>query len=95
MADSAAADEREDGEARRRWAASELDRLHRQFGPSILGYLKRVTLGLLPPGALFDAYQNTLVALLERVQQPDYDPKEPGRLICAVARHKGIDALRQ
>ena len=27
------------------------------------------------------------------MQQPDYDAAEPGRLICAVARHTGVDAL--
>jgi DNA-directed RNA polymerase specialized sigma24 family protein len=36
-----------------------------------------------------------LLALLVRLRQPHYNPDEPLRLACAVARNKGIDALRQ
>jgi DNA-directed RNA polymerase specialized sigma24 family protein len=69
--------------------------LHEHFGLQIARYLKRVTWSLLGAEDLKDAYQETLKGVLEKVRAPDFDPARPLRLVYAIARRKGLDALRR
>jgi DNA-directed RNA polymerase specialized sigma24 family protein len=69
--------------------------LHEWYGLHIARYLKRVTWSLLGPEDMKDAYQETLRAVLERVRSPGFEPSRPLRLVYAIARRKGTDALRR
>jgi DNA-directed RNA polymerase specialized sigma24 family protein len=69
--------------------------LHEHFGLLVARYLKRVTWGLLSPEDLQDAYQETLRAVMLHVSRPGFQPERPLRLVFALARRKGVDALRR
>jgi DNA-directed RNA polymerase specialized sigma24 family protein len=64
------------------------------FRERILRYIKRVTWGRLKPDELMVAYQDTMLALVERVRAEGFDPSRPLRMVYAIARNKGHDLLR-
>jgi RNA polymerase sigma factor (sigma-70 family) len=72
-----------------------VERLVAEYGEQILRYLKRVTRGLLDTHELMAACQETIVGVIEKVRRPGFDPSRPLRVVYAIARNKGMDALRR
>jgi DNA-directed RNA polymerase specialized sigma24 family protein len=71
-----------------------LELLALDYGESILRHIKKVTWNRLTPDELMVAYQETMVAVIERVRGGNFDPSRPLRLVYGIARHKGWDVLR-
>jgi RNA polymerase sigma factor (sigma-70 family) len=80
---------------------SAIERLHEQHAVRLGQYIKWVTCGLLQPQDLADVYQETLLALLEKVRKPSFrlrrHPADLALLSLAykIAHHKGINVLRR
>jgi len=71
-----------------------IELLHAEYQGQIIRYIKRVTWGLLAPDELMVAYQETMLALIEKVRQPGFDPSRPLRIVYTIAGNKGTDLLR-
>ena len=78
------------------WFMEALDLSYRKI---LARYIERWTCGMLDPEELKDAYQETMVALWERVQQPGFDPRcaaTNGVYDCEeCGRHDGRQRLRK
>jgi DNA-directed RNA polymerase specialized sigma24 family protein len=72
-----------------------IELLDSDYREGILRYIKCETHGLLRPDELMVAYQETMLALIQRIPKPAFDPERPLRLVCAIARNKGLDILRE
>jgi DNA-directed RNA polymerase specialized sigma24 family protein len=69
--------------------------LHEHHGPNITRVIKRVTCGLLPPEDLQDVYQDTLRHFCAFLRDKPLPAERYFPVLRAIARHKGIDALRR
>ena len=57
--------------------------------------IERWTCGILDPEELKDAYQETMAAVWERVQQPGFDPHAPLRMVYTIARNVAVTMRRR
>jgi RNA polymerase sigma factor (sigma-70 family) len=68
--------------------------LHTDYRERIWRYIKSVAWWLSPED-IDDIYQNTFVRLIKAVREPDFDPKNPMRLVCDIAWKAAIDWHRR
>jgi DNA-directed RNA polymerase specialized sigma24 family protein len=72
--------------------------LHSDFRDQIARYIKSKLWGL-PCGILReeirDVYQETMLALIPIIRTPDFDWKDPMRIVYDIAQKKSIDHLRR
>lgn len=71
-----------------------LDLLHTDHREHIWRFIKSIAWWLNPED-IDDIYQNTIVRLIQRVRQPNFDPRKPMRLICDLARKSAVDWHRR
>jgi DNA-directed RNA polymerase specialized sigma24 family protein len=71
-----------------------IELLDLDYREQIIQYIKRETWGILKEDELMVVYQETMLALIQKVRQEGFDPSRPLRMVNTIARNKGIDALR-
>lgn len=64
------------------------------YQEKIIQYIKRETWGRLKPDELMVAYQETMLAFIQKVREEEFDPSRPLRMVNCIARRKGFDQLR-
>jgi DNA-directed RNA polymerase specialized sigma24 family protein len=69
--------------------------LHEQWGPRLARLIWNVTWGLILPEDLQDAYQETMRAFWTRLCTEEVPAHEYWPQLQAIARHKGLDAMRR
>lgn len=72
-----------------------LRHLYENYRLEITQHIKWVTWGMLRPEELKDAFQETMLALVQKVREPGFDPSRPLRMVKAIARNKALDILRE
>lgn len=72
-----------------------IEALHEYFARSLVSYIKRKSWGVLDPHELKDAYQETMLAVWRRLQEPGVDPHRPLRLVQAIARNIAVTMRRR
>ena len=68
--------------------------LHEEYGEQILRRIKYATGEALDPNELRDAYQETLIAVLDATKKEGFDPDDVMRLVNCIAERRGLDMLR-
>jgi RNA polymerase sigma factor (sigma-70 family) len=64
------------------------------YQEQIIKYIKRVTWSRLRPDELMVAYQETMLALVQKFREDGFDPSRPLRMVYTIAQNKGLDILR-
>jgi hypothetical protein len=73
---------------------NELDRIHATYRDFIARYIKMTAPGRLTADELKDAYLITLVRLVRRMKDPDFNLDNLQGEMFAFARAAGVDVLR-
>lgn len=69
--------------------------LHQNYRVLIARYIKSVSKGQLRPEELGDVYQETLLSVLKATRRPEFESKDPMRLVFRIARCRALDAFRR
>jgi RNA polymerase sigma factor (sigma-70 family) len=72
-----------------------IELLHAEYQGLIIRYIKRESWSEFGPDELMVAYQETMLALIEKVREPGFDPSRPLRMLYGIARNKAKDLLRE
>jgi len=72
-----------------------VEAVHEYYQRILMQYIKKHSWGVLDSHELRDAYQETMMAIWERVQKPDFDPDRPLRMVYRIARNIAVTMRRK